>query len=99
MRRRTSLTTGATVAFGSLAGCFGDDGEDAEPTTEPGAEPSAGEVTFSVEHSGTETDWGEADTVTVTTQAGDEFDNSQQVVTRLVYDNHWLTRSKCSVLF
>ncbi len=80
MRRRTVLATGVAIGLSSIAGCLGDDGESMEPgeepgeepTTEPGEEPPASEVAFSIEHSGTEMDWGDEYSVTVTVRAGDE---------------------------
>lgn len=70
---------GATFALSSIAGCT-EDGGDTEstptPTLEPGAgsgaEPGAGGVTFSVDPSAKEIDWGDEYTVTVTAQAGDD---------------------------
>lgn len=74
---------GATLAFGT-AGCLGGEGEDTKTTaengdrstTEPGGEtaekPEEGEVTFAVDHAGTEMDWGEAYSVTITARAGED---------------------------
>lgn len=94
MRRRPLLLAGATFAIGTTAGCVGDGGEDTETATDPGGgtptepdgdtpgEPTGTGVSFSVDHAGTELDWGAAYSVTVTAQAGED---PPDVATAILY--------------
>lgn len=91
MRRRTVLATGAAAGLGFIAGCLGDDDNDVNdeptPTPEPTPvepdEPEAGEVTFSVQPSTDEIDWGDEYSVTVTARAGED---PPETLTAILYE-------------
>lgn len=98
MRRRTLLRAGGSIAFVALAGCSGDDGDESESdtTTEEASSgdttetSGGGDVSYSVEPSANQLDWGEDYSVSVTVEAGDE---SVQLATGIVFqtedDQQW----------
>ena len=101
MNRRKLLMVGAAAGSSSIAGCFGGDEEqpDETPTTESeedggspdtSEESEAGKISFSVDPSATEIEWGEEYSVTVTMQAGDEpVDAATGIVYQTEADATW----------
>ena len=98
MRRRTLLRVGGGIAFVALAGCSGGDGDESETTTTSKEEASGDttetsgdeDVSYSVEPSANQLDWGEDYSVAVTVQCEHE---SAQLATGILYqtadDHQW----------
>lgn len=97
MRRRALLRVGGGIAFVALAGCAGNNGDESETTTteeessgDTTESSGGGAVSFSVEPSANQLDWGEDYSVAVTVQSGDE---AVQLATGILYqtedDSEW----------